>query len=162
MFWVGLLKLSHRIILFIYLFLTSVDLCCRAWAFSSCGQLGLLFRWFVAFSLQWLPLLQSMGSRRVGSGVVAHRLSCPDACGILVHPWPGIKPMSPALADRFLTTGPAGKSSHRSINILILLGLGSPGCWAKYFCEVWERRRIWQQSPHMVQFLWSLLIYFRN
>ena len=41
--------------------------------------------------------------------VVAHRLSCPVACGILV-PQPGIKPMSPALQGRFLTTGPPGKS----------------------------------------------------
>ena len=31
------------------------------------------------------------------------------ACGILV-PQPGIKPMSPALQGRFLTTGPPGKS----------------------------------------------------
>ena len=117
--------------------------------------------WFMGFSLQGLLLLQSTGSRRVDS-VVAHRLSWPEACGISVHPWPGIKPMSPALADGFLTTGPAGKSFHRSINILILLSLGSPGRWAKYFREVWERRNIWQQSPRMAQFLWSLLIYLRN
>ena len=45
------------------------------------------------------------------SGLVAaaRRLSCPVACGILV-PWPGIKPVSPALEGRFLTTGPRGKS----------------------------------------------------
>ena len=49
-------------------------------------------------------LLQSTGCL-----VVAHRLSCPVACGILV-PQPGIKPMSPALQGRFLTTEPPGKS----------------------------------------------------
>ena len=47
-----------------------------------------------------------------GSVVAAHKLSCPEASGISV-PWPGIKPMSPALLGRFLTTGPPGKSlSH--------------------------------------------------
>ena len=40
---------------------------------------------------------------------MTHRFSCPTACGILV-PRPGIKPMSPALAGRFPTTGPPGKS----------------------------------------------------
>ena len=35
-------------------------------------------------------------------------LSCPAACGILVL-WPGIKPMSPPLAGRFLNTGPPEK-----------------------------------------------------
>ena len=43
--------------------------------------------------------------------VVAHGFSCPEACGILV-PRPGIKPMSPALAGGFLTTGPPGKSAR--------------------------------------------------
>ena len=34
------------------------------------------------FSLRWLLLLQSMGSKRVGSVVVAHSVSCSAACGI--------------------------------------------------------------------------------
>ena len=38
----------------------------------------------------------------MGSGVVAHRLSCPVPCGILV-PGPGIEPTSSALAGGFLT-----------------------------------------------------------
>ena len=41
--------------------------------------------------------------------VVVYRLSCPATCGILV-PQPGIKPASPELEGRFLTTGPQGKS----------------------------------------------------
>ena len=36
-------------------------------------------------------------------------LSCPEACGTLVLR-PGVEPMSPALAGRFLSTGPSGKS----------------------------------------------------
>ena len=45
----------------------------------------------------------------VGAQYLWHWLSCSEACGILV-PWPGIKPASPALQGRFLTTGPPGKS----------------------------------------------------
>ena len=41
--------------------------------------------------------------------IVACRLSCPMACGILVS-WPEFKPVSPVLAGRFLITGPPGKS----------------------------------------------------
>ena len=45
-----------------------------------------------------------------GSVVVAQGLSRPAACKILVRQ-PGIKPTSPALEGRFLTTGPTGKYS---------------------------------------------------
>ena len=37
---------------------------------------------YTDFSLQWLLLLRSTGSRRAGSVVVAHWLSCSVACGI--------------------------------------------------------------------------------
>ena len=43
-----------------------------------------------------------------GSVVAVCVLSCPVACGIL-GPQPGVEPMSPALEDGFLTTGPPGK-----------------------------------------------------
>ena len=42
-----------------------------------------------------------------GSSVTGCRLSCPLTSGLLV-PGPGIKPASPALEGRFLTTGPPG------------------------------------------------------
>ena len=47
--------------------------------------------------------------RHTGSKVAMHGLSCSMAWGIL-DPWSRIEPMSPALQDRFLTTGPPGKS----------------------------------------------------
>jgi len=47
-------------------------------------------------------------------------LSCPAACGILV-PYPGVKPASPALEVRFLTTGPPGKSLISLSGLVILL-----------------------------------------
>ena len=48
------------------LFLAALDLCCCMRAFSSCGEQGLLSR-CSGFSLWWLPLLGSKGSRCVGS-----------------------------------------------------------------------------------------------
>ena len=44
------------------------------------------------------------------SVAVAHGLNCSTAMWSL--PGRGIKPMSPALAGRFLSTGPRGKSIH--------------------------------------------------
>ena len=44
-----------------------------------------------------------------GSAVVAHKLTYPLTCGILV-PGSGIEPRSPALQDRFLTIRPSEKS----------------------------------------------------
>ena len=52
---------------------------------------------------------QALSLSCVSSVVVAHGLSCPAACGVLV-PWPGIEPASPALEGGFFTTGPPGKS----------------------------------------------------
>ena len=62
--------------------------------------------WCTGFSLWWPLLLWNMASE-----VAAHRLSSCGvrACGIFLGP--GIKLMSPALAGRFLTNGPPGKSS---------------------------------------------------
>ena len=85
---------------------------CCVWAFSSCGKPGLLF----SCKAQWLLLSQNTGSRCQGSVAVAHGLSCPVACGIFVL-GPGIKPMFPALAGGFLTTGPPGKSQECLLNV---------------------------------------------
>ena len=74
----------------------------------------------VGFSLQWLLLLQSTGSRRAGfsscgSWALERRLSscgtglsCSTACGIFLDQ--GSNPCPPALTGRFLTTAPPGKS----------------------------------------------------
>ena len=68
---------------FTYLFSAALGLRCCAWAFSSCGERGLLFVWCVGFSLRWLLLLRSTGSRRMGfsscgSWALERRLS---SCG---------------------------------------------------------------------------------
>lgn len=46
---------------------------------------------------------------QVGSVVAAQKLSCSEACEILIPP-PGIEPEPPALQGRLLTPGSSGKS----------------------------------------------------
>ena len=85
-------------------------------AFSSCDG-GALQLQCVAFPLQCLLLLQSVGSRRVGvssavcrlqsSVLVAFGLCCSTACGIFLNQ--GSNPVSPALAGGFFPTEPPGK-----------------------------------------------------
>ena len=59
----------------------------------------------------WTLQLWSMGSV-----VAALGLCFSEACGILV-PWPRIKPLTPALQGRFLTTGRPGKSPVPLVDI---------------------------------------------
>ena len=98
------------LLLFIYLFLAALDLHCCSRAFSGCGEQGLLFvvgrGLLIAMAF---PVAQHRPWGTQASVVVAHRLSCAVACGILV-PIPGIELVSPALAGGFLTTGPPAKS----------------------------------------------------
>ena len=73
----------------------------------------------VGFSLWWLLLLQSTGSRCVGfSSCGLQALACRlSSCGTRAQllrgmwdlPGPGLQPVSPALAGGFLTTAPPGK-----------------------------------------------------
>ena len=73
------------------------------------------------FSLRWLLLSWSKGSRRVGfsscgSRALERRLSSCGTWAQLLHcmwvlPGPGLEPVSPALAGRFSTTSPPGKPS---------------------------------------------------
>ena len=80
---------------------------------------GYSLLWCAGFSLRWLLLLQSTGSRHAGfsscgSRALEHRLS---SCGAQAQlprgmwdlPGPGLEPVSPALAGGFLTTAPPGK-----------------------------------------------------
>ena len=84
----------------IYLFLAVLGLhrCTRA--FSSCGEQGLLF-------------VAVRGLSSCGTQAVERTLSSCGTWAWLLHsmwdlPGPGIEPMSPALAGRFLTTVPPG------------------------------------------------------
>ena len=75
----------------------------------------------MGFSLWWLPLLRSTGSRLQwlcleGAVVVEHGLSSCGAwaellCGTWNLPVPEIEPVTPALTGRLFTPGPPGQSS---------------------------------------------------
>ena len=58
---------------FIYLFLAVLGLRCCAWTSGAVSR-GCSLLWCAGFSLRWLLLLWSMGSRHVGSVVVARGL----------------------------------------------------------------------------------------
>ena len=80
--------MSNRPLLFIYLFnlfyfwLHWVFVAaCRL--FSGCCEQGLLFVVVHRLLIVMASLVGSMGSRCTGSVVVAHRLSCSAACGIV-------------------------------------------------------------------------------
>ena len=80
--------------------------------------------------LMWLSssssstLCQGLPRWHTGSVVMTPRLGCPTASGISV-PQSGIKPTSPAMEGRFLTTGPPEKSlSHFSYRVLKAAALG--------------------------------------
>ena len=93
--------------------------CCTQ-AFSSCGKRGLLFvascrLLIVVASLVvehglWVHGLSSCGLRALED----RHSSCGARASLLHSMWdlsgPGIEPVSPALAGRFLTTEPPGKS----------------------------------------------------
>ena len=84
----------------LFYFLAALGLCCCTQAFSSCSEQT---SHCGGFSYWRAP-----GLGHVGSLVTVHRLGCPHHMWNL--PGSGIKPMSPALAGRFLTAGPPGKS----------------------------------------------------
>ena len=90
--------------------MAALGLRCCMWAFSSCGEWGLLFiavcRLLIAAAslvAAWAPVV---AARRLSScGAWAYLLR-----GMWDLPGPGLEPVSSALAGRFLTTVPPGKS----------------------------------------------------
>ena len=80
-----------------FICLVVLDLPCCVRVFSRCGEWGLLCLWCMGFSLWWVLLLQSIGSRCVGFGscsfqlwstgsvVMANGFSCSAACGIFLE-----------------------------------------------------------------------------
>lgn len=69
--------------IYLFCFLTVVDLCCYMWAFSNCSKRGLLF--ILLYGL--FVAVASLVENRLwssGSVVVADRLSCFAACGVFL------------------------------------------------------------------------------
>ena len=120
-------KYSFRKILFIYLFLLVLGLSCCTRAFSGCCEQGSPFLRCLAFSLRWLLLFQSVGSRCVGVNRCSTRTEL--LWGMWDLPGPGMEPVSSALAGGFLSTGPPEKSLNTLswIRILIVWGFSHTG-----------------------------------
>ena len=124
------LKGEKQTSLTFFFFLAALGLCCCTRAFSSCSERRLLF---VAVRGLLIVVASRCGEWALGSWasvVAAHRLnSCGTQtqllCGMWNLPRPGLEPMSPALADRFLTTAPPGKSL-------------SPFCFCLFFVLFWQ------------------------
>ena len=77
----------------------------------------------------------SLWSQLAGSVVTACGFSCPPVYGMLV-PQPGMKPAPPSLEDRFLTTGPPGKS----LGIPVLTWAG-----VRNLSFFWDTRNLYEQ-----------------
>ena len=97
-------------LLFIYVYLVVLGLHCYLQTFSSCGRWGLVF-----IVMLRLLLLQSTGCKCGDFSVTACGLSSYDAWDLLLQgmwdlPGSGIKPVSSALAGKFLSIAPPGKS----------------------------------------------------
>ena len=106
----GLLCLWLIFKFFLSFFFPALSLCCyvQALCFSEWGLLSSVVpRLLIAVASlaveHGLQVYSLQQLRRMGSVVVAHGLSCPAACGILLDQGSN---SSPALAGRFLTTGP--------------------------------------------------------
>ena len=107
-------RAAHIFLSVIYSFMVVLGLHCSTWALCCCAQIFSSCSEQPSHGGAQAPghagfRSCSLSALRGGSVVVTHGLSCPAACGIPV-PRLGIEPMSPALAGRFLTTGPPGKS----------------------------------------------------
>ena len=76
-----------------YFILVVLGLRCFAQAFTVVESRGSSSFRCSVFSLWWLLLLQSTGSRRIGSVDVVHRFSCSAACGIFLDQGSNLCPL---------------------------------------------------------------------
>ena len=116
--------------LFIYFWLRWVFVAARGLSLVAASR-GYSSLWCAGFSLRWLLLLRSTGSRcagfsSCGTRALESRLSSCGAQVQLFHgmwdlPRPGLEPVSPALAGGFLTTAPPGKPYLFIFNSLELM-----------------------------------------
>ena len=97
----------------LFIFWTVLSLCCRAAFLLVAVRGGCSSLPCGSFSLQWLVLMCSTGSRGIGSmdmGFGSRGSPAQLLCSMWDRPRPDIEPVSLALAGRFLTTGRPGKS----------------------------------------------------
>ena len=106
--------------------------------FSSCGVQASCC---IGFSLN------NRGSRKEGLSSCVHGLSW--LRGVWNLPGPEIEPVCPALAGRFLTTGPPGKSSLQVYILILLFNTEDFGCGAAWIAPL-------PNNPRHLLLLWLL------
>ena len=110
---------NFDVVLKFYLFLAVLGLCRYMEAFSSCGEWGLLSQLRGAgLSLGASLTVEHRLQGSWASVVMGHWLSCSDVCGIFLGQILNLS-VPPALAGRFLTTGPPGKPLLQSLFIFV-------------------------------------------
>ena len=96
--------------------MAALGLCCCMWAFSSCGELGLLsiavhgVLIVVVFLCCKAWALAAQASVVVARGLRSCGARALLLCGMWDLPRPRLEPVSPALAGGFLTIVPPGNS----------------------------------------------------
>ena len=126
--------------LFIYLLLAVLGLCCCIWIFSSCREWGQLLSCSVwASHCHGFSRSRAWAQGRAGFSSWRHGLRCPAACG-----------MSPALAGGFLTTGPPEKSTFNSLIHTIDQSLFLTPCLFSF--------QLFQPQLLFPLFIWILLL----
>ena len=120
----------------VYVFLAALGLCCSTGSFSSCRErdysLVAVHRLLFAMTsptvehrlLGQASVVAACRPNGCGTWALEHRLSNCSAWAQLLHstwdlPGPEIKPMSPTLAGRFLSTGPSGKLLILAFRVLL-------------------------------------------
>ena len=112
--------------LFIYLWLRWVFVAARGLSLVVASG-GYSSSRCTGFALQWLLFLRSMGSRCTGFSSCGTRAQL--LCSMWDLPGPGFKPVSPALAGRFLTTAPPGKPQPHHILKHLVEVVKVEECW---------------------------------
>ena len=123
---------------FIYLCMAVLSLHFCARAFSSCGKRGHSSSGCAGLSL-WRPLLlQSTGSRRTGSVVVAHGLSCSATCGIFPDQGSNPCPLHWQADSQPLRHQGSPRQNFLKLEVFFLNFLGRPSSLLAFFC-LWGR-----------------------
>ena len=104
---------------FIYLFLAALGLHCCVQAFSSCSEQGLLFVVVRGLLIVVASLVAEHGLQARGFSSCGARAQL--LCSMWNLPRPGLEHVSPALAGRFLTTAPPGKSQVSLLSFAVFL-----------------------------------------
>ena len=87
--WFALFNLQSSFLffffIFVYLFLVVLGLLYSSRAFSSCGEWGQFFTRVQGLLIAMTSLVAKQGLWSVATVAVAHRVSCPKACGIFLN-----------------------------------------------------------------------------